>query len=298
MAAKLRGARFAFWVMDLNPDEAIAAGWLREGSLTAKLLAKLSRFSLNSADRIIVLDRFMLERVLSTGVERNKLEVIPPWSHDAVVACDEAGRSAFRQRHGLEGKFVVMYAGNHSPCHPLDTLLETAQRLRGRSDIAFCFVGGGSEFSRVRKFADMHSLKSIKCIGYQPLEELSATLSAADLHAVVMGDPFVGIVHPCKIYNALAIGKPVLYIGPAQSHITDIFAELDRGEFASVAHGDVLRVEETIDRFSRNSLSSAARDGANITPRRSMNILLGRIVTVLESVHADRATLSVAPEPS
>src|SRR5687767_1421722 len=34
----LRGGRFFFWVMDLNPDEAIAAGWLKEKSLTAKVL--------------------------------------------------------------------------------------------------------------------------------------------------------------------------------------------------------------------------------------------------------------------
>src|SRR3982751_5694764 len=27
--AKVKGGRFYFWVMDLNPDEAIAAGWLK-----------------------------------------------------------------------------------------------------------------------------------------------------------------------------------------------------------------------------------------------------------------------------
>jgi hypothetical protein len=29
---KLKGGKFCFWVMDLNPDEAIAAGWLEEKS--------------------------------------------------------------------------------------------------------------------------------------------------------------------------------------------------------------------------------------------------------------------------
>jgi hypothetical protein len=40
-----------------------------------------------------------------------------------------------------------------------------------------------------------------------------------------MGNAFVGIVHPCKIYNILAIGAPVLYIGPTPSHITDLLPE-------------------------------------------------------------------------
>jgi hypothetical protein len=38
-----------------------------------------------------------------------------------------------------------------------------------------------------------------------------------------MGSKFVGIVHPSKIYNILAVGAPVLYIGPTPSHITRIF---------------------------------------------------------------------------
>jgi len=44
--AKLRGSRFFYWVMDLNPDEAIAAGWLRGGSRSARSLEWISRFSL------------------------------------------------------------------------------------------------------------------------------------------------------------------------------------------------------------------------------------------------------------
>ena len=34
---KLKGGEFFFWVMDLNPDEAIAAGWLKRGSLMSRI---------------------------------------------------------------------------------------------------------------------------------------------------------------------------------------------------------------------------------------------------------------------
>jgi len=133
----------------------------------------------------------------------------------------------------------VMYSGNHSPCHPLDTLLGAALELKEREDIAFCFVGGGSEHAKVRKFASRHALGNVTCLPYQPLAELSSSLSAADLHVVVMGDPFVGIVHPCKIYNIMSIGAPVLYIGPKPSHITDL-------NLFSVRHGDVAGVAARI----------------------------------------------------
>jgi colanic acid biosynthesis glycosyl transferase WcaI len=75
----------------------------------------------------------------------------------------------------------------------------------------------------------------VRCLPYQPLRELSSSLSAADLHVVVMGEKFVGIVHPCKVYNIMSVGAPVLYIGPEPSHITDIASQ----HFSLTRHGDV-----------------------------------------------------------
>jgi hypothetical protein len=88
----------------------------------------------------------------------------------------------------------------------LDTLLEAAERFADRDEIAFCFVGGGSEFKKVQERVQDRSLRNVLCLPYQPFKRLSASLSAADLHVVVMGDKYVGIVHPCKVYNVLAVG--------------------------------------------------------------------------------------------
>ncbi|HEX6044878.1 MAG TPA: glycosyltransferase family 4 protein [Pyrinomonadaceae bacterium] len=251
---KLRGGRFCFWVMDLNPDEAIAAGWLDEHSRTARLLQRMLRWSLCHADRTIVLDRFMKERVLAKGVDGDRVEVVPPWSHDDAVVYSLEGREVFRKRHGWSEKFVVMYSGNHSPCHPLDTLLAAALELKKHDEITFCFVGGGSEHTKVGEFAATNGLANVKCLPYQPLSELSSSLSAADLHVVVMGDAFVGIVHPCKIYNILSIGAPVLYVGPTPSHVTDLnLSSTQHGDVAGVT-GRILEARSAIRNF-RNEFS-------------------------------------------
>jgi colanic acid biosynthesis glycosyl transferase WcaI len=245
LVVPLKAKHLVFWSMDLNPDEAIAAGWLREDSVVARLLSRLLLHSLRKADRIIALDRFMKQRIQAKGIDETKITVLPPWSHDEHVGFDPAGREEFRACHGLTGKFVVMYSGNHSPCHPLETLLQAAERLAKRDDIVFCLVGGGSEFRKVSAKLDQRSVSNIRCIPYQPIEKLSASLSAADLHVVVMGDPFVGIVHPCKIYNILAVRRPFLYVGPRESHITDILAK-----FPSLGrahhHGDVDQAVKSI----------------------------------------------------
>ena len=237
---KLKGGRLCFWVMDLNPDEAIAAGWLDERSATARLLQRMLRYSFRVASSTIVLDRFMHDRVVAKGVDPPRVTIVPPWSHDDAVEYSDAGREAFRAHHDLSDKFVVMYSGNHSPCHPLDTLLGAARALEPRREIVFVFVGGGSEQVKVRE----SGLKNVRCLPYQPLNELSGSLSAADLHVVVMGEKFVGIVHPCKVYNIMSVGAPVLYIGPEPSHITDIASR--HGNFLLASHGDVEAVVAAI----------------------------------------------------
>ncbi|MGA2963820.1 MAG: glycosyltransferase family 4 protein [Candidatus Korobacteraceae bacterium] len=278
--APLKGARVLHWTMDLNPDEAIASGWLRSGSLSAKILGALQRFSLQHADRIVALDSFMKERISSRGIDPHKIVVIPPWSLDDKVWFDAEGREEFRRQHGLRGKFVITYAGNHSPCHPLDTLLEAARRLSGDSRFKFCFVGGGSEYRKVQEFSATHGLSNFLCLPYQPLDKLSAMLSAADLHAVVMGDAFTGIVHPCKVYNVLAVGAPLLYIGPEASPITALLPRSKAAAFAA-RHGDVEGVIKAIqeaERVVRPAMRPAMIHGL------SRQELLPRMVAVVETI--------------
>jgi putative colanic acid biosynthesis glycosyltransferase WcaI len=280
---QLKGGKFFFWVMDLNPDEAIAAGWLKEKSLTASLLGKFLGYSLRQAHRVIVLDRFMKQRVLAKGIGEERIIVLPPWSHDGTVGYDEAGRQAFRARHKLNDDFVVMYAGNHSPCHPLDTLLAAALRLSSKAKISFCFVGGGSEQAKVRAFAARHDLKNVKCLPYQSLAELSGALSAADLHTVVMGDKFAGIVHPCKVYNILKIGTPFLYVGPEESHVSDIAAQETNGYVVySARHGEAGRVVDYIMEAAERKETGRVGTGPASSEKFAKTVLLPRMIETLE----------------
>ncbi len=282
--ARLRGSQFCYWIMDLNPDEALAAGWLRPDSVAARLLEKCSRFSLRNASRIVVLDHFMQERILEKDIEAKKISVIPPWSHDADIRYDAKGRERFRKCHGLEGKFVVMYSGNHSPCHPLDTVLRAAKKMAENREVAFLFVGGGSQFTQVRQFALDHALPNILRLPYQPLAELAGALSAADLHLVVMGSPFVGLVHPCKIYNILRIGSPLLYIGPQPSHISEIIEQINgRLPCAWAEHGQDEIVVQHVMRLKQTLSARDGGRGASLADQFSEWALLPQLVSRLES---------------
>ncbi|MEZ5353419.1 MAG: glycosyltransferase [Bryobacteraceae bacterium] len=223
----------------------------------------------------------MRDRVAAKGVSPESIAVLPPWTRDTAVQYDPEGCAEFRSRHNLRHKFVVMYAGNHSPCHPLDTVLEAARRLRGETRIGFVFVGGGAEAAKVKQFAQDQALDNVLCLPYQQENELAAVLSAADLHLVVMGDAFRGIVHPCKIYGILAVGAPCLYIGPAESHVTDLAAN---AEIRVARHG---AADEVAAHILDASARQSRRSQANLAASRSfaqedLCAGLARLMTTLE----------------
>ena len=236
----IRGVPTAYWAMDLNPDQLIALGKLPASSLTARLLDAANRVILRRARLVVALDRFMAQRLTRRADLDGRLLIMPPWSHDEHLQADgdSAGQdNPFRIRHGLAGKFVVMYSGNHSPANPLSTLLAAAIQLKDRADMRFVFVGGGSGKAEVERVIAEQSPGNILSLPYQPFAELKHSLAAADVHVVALGQEMVGIIHPCKIYGAMAVARPVLYFGPRPSHITDL---LDANHFGlQVSHGDV-----------------------------------------------------------
>lgn len=278
---RAKGGSLVSWVMDLNPDEAIAAGAIKDRSLLANTLSWLLRFSLFSSGAIVVLDRFMRGRIIDKGIPAARVFVIPPWTHDSVVRYDSQAREQFRSTHGLDRKFVVMYSGNHSPVHPLDTLLEAARYLAMEPGIHFLFVGGGSQFPKVQEFASRNALGNILCLPYQPLTSLAGSLSSADLHVVLMGERFVGTVHPCKIYNILAIGSPFLYIGPAPNHVTDVVEGSATASAYFANHGDI---EAVISHIRQAAARGPLRDAAHMDTAEQFSeaILIPRLISVIE----------------
>ncbi len=232
----LRAVPLVWWVMDLNPDQMIAAGKLTRSSLVARVFDFLNRLTLRRAAQVVVLDRYMAERVIAKCDVANKVTVIPPWPHASSTDVDAEQVASFRRAHGLDGRFVVMYSGNHALQHPLSTLLAAAGRLADDPRFVFVFVGGGAGKKAVDELIRLGAT-NILSLPFQPLETVGVSLSAADIHVVTMGDEVVGIVHPCKIYGAMAVGRPVLFFGPDKSHGGDLIRASGGGW--RIDHGDV-----------------------------------------------------------
>ena len=266
----VRRVQVQYWIMDLNPDQAVATGSVRADSLTVWAFNWLNRLVLKRANNVIVLDRFMRDRVIAKlPVVASRLQVLPPWPLEEVETPLPHAVNVFRRQHALENKFVIMYSGNHSPANPLTTLIAAAERLQDDAELVFVFVGGGLG----KRAVEASNSRNILSLPYQPMEHLRDSLSAADVHVVSIGNEVVGMVHPCKVYGAMAVARPILMFGPRENHVADILRE--EGIGWHLAHGDVLGTVSTIRQIRTLPHSELERMG-----NQAQNVVVDRLSRV------------------
>lgn len=237
MLHHLKGVRYLLWVMDVNPEQAVVAGLTRPGSVLCRLLAWLNRRAIAAAERIVTLDEDMTDRLQARGYPFEfQVEEVPLWPLRDVQEV-RPDQNPFVAEHRLGGKILVLYSGNHSLVHPLDTLLAAAREMQDETRLVFGFIGGGKGKAAVEDFVRTERLPNCLLLPYQPLERLSASLSAGSIHVVSMGRDMMGLVHPSKCYGAMALGRPLLLLGPAECHFGRLVRETGLGW--QVEHGDV-----------------------------------------------------------
>jgi len=281
--AFLRRVRLVYWVMDINPDQAIAIGLVSQTSPLVWLLERLDRIAVRRADVVITLDRFMANTVMRKGCSSSKLRILPPWPHDDHLEDIRHDENPFRSEHGLNGKFVVMYSGNHAVTSPLSTILDASHRLRDRSDILFLFIGGGVRKHEVDAVIS-RGASNVKSLPYQALNMLKYSLSAADVHLITLDERAVGVVHPCKVYGALSIGRPILFIGPSVCHVSEILASHYVGKM--VREGDVDGAVNAIISLADMSVDERDKMGRTakdiIRQNFSKEVLCGAFMDIVE----------------
>jgi glycosyltransferase involved in cell wall biosynthesis len=167
-----------------------------------KLAAFLDRYACHFANRIL-LDTHAHEEYFSTtlGVPNNKLCSLP-------VSCNE---EIFYPKGISIDKTLVLSYSSYLPIHGIETIIEAAEILRNEQ-IQFVLIGQGPLYKKIFSYANELSLKNVTFKPPITLQCLSEEIAAA---SICLGGHF-GIsdkanrVIPGKIYQMLAMGKPVI----------------------------------------------------------------------------------------
>ncbi|RYD68485.1 MAG: glycosyltransferase WbuB, partial [Sphingomonadales bacterium] len=201
------------WVLeirDLWPESIVTVGAMKRGA-AIKLLEAIERFAYRKADLVVsVTDGFVphIRERRGNGpiaIVKNGVDLTTFTTPDAEAETE------FRAAHGLTGKFVAAYVGTHGMAHKLDTVLEAAELVRERSDIAFLLVGDGAERERLVAEVAARGLSNVVMLGQQPKSAMPGIWAASDAALVLLRrvDTFKTVI-PSKMFEAMAMACPMI----------------------------------------------------------------------------------------
>jgi colanic acid biosynthesis glycosyl transferase WcaI len=204
-------------IEDLYPDAAVASGVLKN-KIVINFFLKMEEFLYVHSQRISVISESFRQVLLAKGVPCPNIEVIPVWADPDQVR-PMPKENNFRHRHGLDGKFVVIYAGNIGLTSCLEDVLNAAEILRTRDDIRIVIVGEGVKKKSLEAEARALNLNNMLFLPYQDREAFPEMLAAADLGLVTL-TPCADLSSlPSKTFNIMASARPILAVTPPDGEI-------------------------------------------------------------------------------
>jgi glycosyltransferase involved in cell wall biosynthesis len=208
MLARLKRVPFLFEVRDLWPSFAIAVGVLKNPALV-RLSLWLEGFLYRHADRVMVNSPGYVAHVDGRGARRT--ELVPNGADPAMFVPADEGRT-FRAAHGLEDKFVALYAGAHGMSNDLGVVLDCAGLLaRSNPEIRIIFLGDGKEKPALQARAAEMKLSNVIFLPPVPKNGMAAALAGADACIAILKplDEYK-TTYPNKVFDYMAAGRPVV----------------------------------------------------------------------------------------
>jgi colanic acid biosynthesis glycosyl transferase WcaI len=203
---RARRAPVVFNVQDVYPDVAIELGALR-GPRVIRAARALERYVYRHSDAVTVLSDDLRDNVATKLGSNEKVHVIPNFVDIERIRPSDP-ENAYRREFGLEGKTVVMYAGNVGLSQSLDVVLDAAAALSHEPDVVFVINGSGA--ARPPLEAKARGMSNVVFVEPQAEARLPEVLAAADIHLVPLKSGLARSSVPSKTYSILAAGKPLV----------------------------------------------------------------------------------------
>lgn len=289
LLSRMWGIPWVLRVEDLYPDAAIAAGVLRQRAAISFFYA-IERLLYRKATHISLISEGFRRALLEKGVSPDKMSVMPVWADPDEVR-PLPRENSFRCQYGLDGQFVVMYAGNLGLTSALEDVLLAAEQLREHADVRFVIVGEGAKKAELQETAKRKRLHNVQFLPFQPREAFAEMLAAADLGLVTLNHAMARTSLPCKTFSIMASGRPILAVTPENSEVADLVKMADCG--VNIPPGQPQAVATTILELQNSSrLSQMGNAGRKCLERRfSRERCVSLFEALLVRAHTERVEL-------
>jgi glycosyltransferase involved in cell wall biosynthesis len=278
LAARLRKAASAAIVYDLYPDTLVMAGFLDPSSFLTTWLRSANKRVFQWLDAIVIIGRDMRKKVLEyPGMTASKVMLIPNWATLPARYRELDRENPYRRRCGR--RFIVAMSGNAGFTHDPMSVFEAARILQDNVDIHFLLSGEGVGWTRLNEMQAASPLANITLIERVPESDLESFLSAGDIWIIPYRKHNTGVSVPSRIYNLLAVGRPVIICSEPDAEAAMLVREEDIGwvtppedpkaiaeiiSLAATSAGDTIakghRAALAASRFTRQISLDAYRD--------------------------------------
>jgi len=196
-------------LQDILPEAAVKLGII-ENPWMIRLFELLERFAYRTASAISVISEGFTENLVGKGVAPEKIHHIPNWVDINFIRPFPVEANAFRAKHHLQGKFVVLYAGNIALTQGMETVIKAAGLLHDLPTVEFVIVGEAKARERLNRLCEAHRISNVTLLPFEPREALPDMLAAADVGLIVQKRTIVSFNMPSKFQVLLASGRPVV----------------------------------------------------------------------------------------
>lgn len=240
-------------VRDLWPEAGVAVGELRPG-LLERVMRALAHFLYRRSRLVTVTTRSFMKTVTLAGVHPSRVAFLPNGTLPELFR-PEAEDPKLRRELGLEGKFIVTYAGLHGVAQSLQTILDAASLLSNDPDVVFLLIGEGPVKTDLVRAATERHLENVRFVQEVPIDQAPRYLATSDALLVPLraGEVFHGFI-PSKLFDCMAVGRPVIL--SVNGEAREILEDAAGGLFAEPGSADAL--VEAVRRLRANREESRA----------------------------------------
>jgi glycosyltransferase involved in cell wall biosynthesis len=209
IAAALKRVPYVFEVRDLWPEDLLDAGRIKPG-LQYKIWEWIEQFSYAKAAKILLVSKGFHDRLLERGLDPTHLQTIELGA-DGQLFKESRPDHDFIARHGLSGKTIAIYAGAHGDANGLFQVLDAAEELRQREDIAIVLIGDGIRKEALIADATRRHLHNVHFLDPVPKLKLPGVISACHIGLMVLKQiNRPRWVTPNKIFDYMFAGIPAI----------------------------------------------------------------------------------------
>lgn len=234
LAAKLTGARFVYYCMDLHPEIGRLSGDF-SNPLLYRVLERIDDWNCRQASPVLVHSEDMRKTLgLRPRGSEYRIEIMNNFSIPSEDIPDEQADLPIDLQNG--NRLTMIYAGNLGRFQCLESIMEAMGRISNRKDIELILLGDGVAKSPLKNLKEKLNA-NVQFLEYQPVAVAKNIIRLCDIGLVTLIPEMYRYAYPSKTMTYLEQGCPIIAAVEAESELAR--AMNAEGYGFSVSVGDV-----------------------------------------------------------